>query len=308
MVWRSLLLFITCIYPFVSKANIPPIPTSAEPIENWCSELKNSLSKLKWKIEPCQGIRWQIGGRSVEGRALVYAEFGDPKAENTTLILSTVHGDEVTPLYLGIELAHWVQENQGELGKMHVIIAPLVNPDGFLKHPRTRMNARGVDVNRNFDTQDWQKRALMAWKVRYRKDPRRFPGNAPRTEPETLFQEDLIQKFKPQKILSIHSPLNFLDYDGPSTVSLSSFPREYARECERLKIRLKAISSGFFPGSLGNYAGRDLGIPTLTLELPSADPRKAEAYWKKFSMGIRTMIQFTVPNYAAGKFSSTQGG
>lgn len=276
-------------------------------VEDWCQEVSQAVKGLKWKIQTCEGIQWQVGGYSVQGRPLLYAEFGEGKAENTTLILSTVHGDEITPLYLGLQLAQWSKERMSQLVKTRVIIAPLVNPDGFFRKPRTRMNARGVDVNRNFPTKDWHKLALMNWKTKYRSNPRRFPGNEPLSEPETQFQEALIRKFRPQKILSIHSPLNTFDYDGPSKVSLSEFPSEYTRVCEQLKRRLRAISSGFFPGSLGNFAGRELGIPTLTLELPSADPTKAEAYWKKFSEGIQTMIQFTVPSYASGKLNEPSG-
>jgi len=112
---------------------------------------------------------------------------------------------------------------------------------------------------------------------------------------------------KPQKILSIHSPLNFLDYDGPSSLALSRFPRDYTQECDRLRKSLKAVSGGFYPGSLGNYAGRELGIPTLTLELPSADAKKAENYWNQFSRGIRAMIQFTVPSYASRQLEKQSG-
>jgi protein MpaA len=274
-------------------------------IKKWCEEVAASVKQLKWNIEPCNGIRWQVGGKSFQGRPLVFAEFGDMDAVNTTLVFSTVHGDEITPLYVGIQLAQWLREREGQLTRTRVIVAPLVNPDGFFSTPRTRMNARGVDVNRNFATRDWTKLALENWKKRYKSDPRRFPGKEARSEPETKFQEDLIRRVRPQKILAIHSPLNMMDYDGPSNVTLSSFPSEYTKVCERLKKRLNAISSGFFPGSLGNYAGRELGIPTLTLELPSADPKQAERYWKKFSQGIRTMIQFTVPNYASSQLDSS---
>jgi protein MpaA len=271
-------------------------------IQKWCDDTRLAVHELNWKIDPCTGpagpIPWRMGGTSVEGRPLVFAEFGEPSASNTTLVLSAVHGDEITPLYLGIEVAHWLVEHQKDYGKAHVIIAPMVNPDGFFRKPRTRTNAHGVDVNRNFATHDWPERALKAWKVKYRSDPRRFPGSAARSEPETLFQEELIRLVKPNKILSIHSPLNHLDYDGPSAISLSKFPRDYVAECLKLRARLKAVSTGFFPGSLGNYAGQELGIPTLTLELPTADSRKAEAYWNQFSKGIKTMIEFEISNYA----------
>lgn len=272
-------------------------------VKKWCEAARIEIEKLNWKIDPCEGkggsIPWRVGGSSVEGRPLVFAEFGDPNAGgNTTLVLSAVHGDEITPLYLGIQLAHWLVEHRGDYGNAHVVIAPMINPDGFYRKPRTRTNAHGVDVNRNFPTKDWEKQALKTWRVKYRSDPRRYPGTVPRSEPETQFQEELIRMSKPQKILAVHSPLNHLDYDGPSSIALSKFPRDYVRECLKLRARLKAVSTGFFPGSLGNYAGQELGIPTLTLELPSADSRKAKAYWEKFSQGIKTMIQFEVPNYA----------
>jgi protein MpaA len=272
-------------------------------IQKWCEATRAEVKKFRWNIDPCESpqgtIEWRIGGTSVEGRPLLFAEFGNLDSPNTTLVISAVHGDEITPIYLGIELAHWLMQNKGTLSNVHVVLAPMVNPDGFFRTPRTRTNARGVDVNRNFATSDWPNRALKAWKIKYRSDPRRFPGSAPRSEPETLFQEELIRQTHPQKILAVHSPLNHLDYDGPSAISLSKFPRDYIRDCLKLRAQLKAVSTGFFPGSLGNYAGRELGIPTLTLELPSADFKKAEAYWKNFSKGIRTMIEFAMPDYAS---------
>lgn len=275
-------------------------------IDSWCHEVRAAVSKLNWKLEPCSPkLSWKSLGSSVEGRPLVYIEFGDPHAENTTLIFSTVHGDEITPLYVGLQLVNWIQERLPELDqKTRVVIAPLVNPDGFFHSPKTRMNARGVDVNRNFATKDWKERALVSWKKKFRSDPRRFPGHQPGSEPETRFQEALIHQVKPQKILSIHSPLNFLDYDGPSQLTLEQFPSDYAKSCERLKKTLNAISGGYYPGSLGNYAGQELGIPTVTLELPSADPKKAEKYWQQFLRGIKTVIHFSVPKYASTQLES----
>jgi protein MpaA len=268
-----------------------------ETTQKWCAEIRKAVTNLKWKMEPCvSGVEWKTSGTSLEGRPLMYAEFGDAAAlQNTTLILSAVHGDEITPVYLGFQLVNWLKDHSADLKGIRVVVAPLVNPDGFYRKPRTRMNARGVDVNRNFATRDWERDALKTWKNRFKSDPRRYPGSASRSEPETVFQEDLIKSFRPQKVLSVHAPLNFMDYDGPNNLSLKRFPREYIQECLRLRKELKAVSSGFFTGSLGNFAGHELGIPTITLELPTADPRQAETYWKKFNTGIRTMIEYVVP-------------
>lgn len=270
-------------------------PETQKQVDTWCREVRTLVKAFHWKLEPCEGLEWKVGGQSVNGRPLVYAEFGNPDSKNVSLILAGVHGDEITPQYLGFKLARWLQERKAELGDKRVIVAPMVNPDGFLNPKRTRVNANGVDVNRNFATGDWNERALPAWKKRFRSDPRRFPGASAASEPETRFQVDLIERYKPQKILSIHSPLNFIDYDGPTALALARFRHEYVRECLKLRKSLKAVSGGFFPGSLGNFSGQEKGIPTLTLELPSADARKAEQYWVSFSRGIRTMIDFVVP-------------
>lgn len=264
-------------------------------VDSLCEELSKAFKEFRWKIDPCPKTAWNIGGFSIQGRPLLYTILGDPQAKNTTLIFSMVHGDEITPLFIGLELVEWLKKNSASIPGTRIILAPLVNPDSFLRRPRTRTNARGVDVNRNLPTDDWNAMALKAWKKQFNSNPRRYPGISANSEPETQFQVDLIKKFQPQKVLSIHAPLNMMDYDGPNTLTLARFPKEYINECIKLQKRLKAVHSGFFPGSLGNYAGQMFGIPTLTLELPSADPRRAEKYWVQFRQGIDAMIRFEVP-------------
>lgn len=265
-------------------------------LKTFCSEVRVELRRLKWKTEPCEGIDWKFAEKSVKGRPLIYAVFGvpDEQARNRTLIFSTVHGDEITPVYLGFELARYFKENPISDSVTQVIVAPLVNPDSFLSSPRRRVNANGVDINRNFPTKDWEVEAIQKWKKKFKSDPRRNPGKSAGSEIETRFQKDMVLRMKPEKILSIHAPLNFMDYDGPNYMSLNRFSTEYVRECLKLRQNLKATSQGFFPGSLGNFAGQEMGIPTLTLELPSADPARAKSYWEQFRKGIETMVQYKV--------------
>jgi protein MpaA len=248
-------------------------------------------------MDPCTGVNWEVRGRSVLGRPLPVAEFGDPDSSNTTLVISMVHGDENTPLYSTIQLVRYLVEKEPELRKAgsRVVVAPMVNPDGFFRRTRTRTNAHKVDLNRNLPTRDWHALARQLWRTKFASNARRNPGLEPGSEPETRFQQELIARTRPQKILSIHAPLNFMDYDGPTTVALARFPKHYVEECQKLRKRLKAVSGGFYPGSLGNYGGQELGIPTLTLELPSANAHKAEQYWRQFREGIQAMIEFKVP-------------
>jgi hypothetical protein len=74
-----------------------------------------------------------------------------------------------------------------------------------------------------------------------------------------------IKSFKPDFIVSVHAPFGVLDFDGPSVP-----PQKLGR--------LYLDQVGIYPGSLGNYGGVTLGIPVVTVELPSASkaPTSAE--------------------------------
>ena len=264
-------------------------------VPSLCSGLEKAFEKRNWGKNPCRGVEWKVGGTSVKGRPLIYVEFGPADSKNTTLVFSMVHGNEITPLYLGFEMVGWAMEHMKKYPKSRLVIAPLVNPDGFFEFPKTRTNTHGVDCNRNFNTKDWKKDALAAWKKKFNSESSRFPGHEPDSEPETQFQKSLIDKIMPNKVLSIHSPLNVIDYDGPDRVALNVFSVDYVKKCQELRNRVKAIRTGFFPGSLGNYAGQELGIPTITLELPTALAPKAKEYWNKFKTGIETVVTYEVP-------------
>jgi len=106
-----------------------------------------------------------------------------------------------------------------------------------------------------------------------------------------MFQIALIKRFNPQKILSVHSPLNLFDYDGPSS-DLDSFELWLEKISKESNHPLRKF--GFFPGSLGNYAGHERSIFTLTLELPSSKSSKAKEYFDKFQTSILKFINLSV--------------
>lgn len=194
-------------------------------------------------------------------------------------------------VYLMLKLAQYIQENSALFQDKHIIIAPLLNPDGFLSAVPTRTNANGVDINRNFPTRDWMTSAIPQWINRTKRNRRYYPGARPSSEQETQFQVALIKKFKPQKILSVHSPLNFFDYDGPSS-DLNSFEQWMEQMCRETHHPLKKF--GYYPGSLGNYAGHERNIFTLTLELPSSNPEPSHDYFQKFQPSLLKFINLPV--------------
>ena len=126
------------------------------------------------------------------------------------------------------------------------------------------MNAHGVDLNRNFPTPRWEHDAAVYWEKRTRKDPRRWPGPRPLSEPESRFLYAQMEAFRPHLIVSIHAPYGILDFDGPS-VPPSRLGRLYLDQV------------GIFPGSLGNYGGVQKAVPVVTIELPNAQRTPLDA-------------------------------
>jgi protein MpaA len=94
----------------------------------------------------------------------------------------------------------------------------------------------------------------------------------------------------------VHSPLGFYDFDGPSS-DLDSFERWLERISRDTNHPLKKY--GYFPGSLGNYAGHERDIFTLTLELPSSDVDKGNEYFHKFQTPILKFINLPILIYHA---------
>ena len=98
--------------------------------------------------------------------------------------------------------------NQGQIAKDRTfIIVPYANPDGTSKNQR--FNAHGVDLNRNWDTPEWQSLTYL--------QNTSYPnggGSAPFSEPETQALRNLILSEHPSRIVSYHAAANMVIGDG----------------------------------------------------------------------------------------------
>lgn len=254
-----------------------------------CDEFARRLPNVSQAL--CEAAALQAGtGRSVLGRPLWWRDVlpqaaPEGAAGNATfnvLVVGAIHGDELSSAALAL---HWIgQASQTSqmppqalpgaalpaanglptplaMNRVHWRFVPALNPDGLLARPPKRVNARGVDLNRNFPTRNWARDARQYWEKRTRKDPRRWPGNAPLSEPESAFLHAQMASFKPNLIVSIHAPYGVLDFDGP-VGDVWVPPKRLGR--------LYLDQVGVFPGSLGNYGGLHQGVPVVTVELPNA--------------------------------------
>ena len=236
-------------------------------IEKFCKALSHKLRTVTFK--GCLALNLQpASAHSTQHRVLPFVEVlpsQNQPPQGRILFISGIHGDE----YAAISLSYlWLQQLQSSQNNTHFhwLFLPLANPDGLFKQSSTRTNAKGVDLNRNFPSPDWDKRAISTWKTHYNANKRRYPGPFANSELETQWLVDIIERFKPDAIISIHAPYGLLDYDGP----------EHAQPNKIGHLKHRAL--GTYPGSLGRYAGEFLHIPVLTLELKSAGnmPKRTE--------------------------------
>lgn len=165
------------------------------------------------------------------------------------LVLGAVHGDEPASATLA-EAFIASLERESLPADFTVVVVPVVNPDGILA--KTRYNGCGVDVNRNFPTASWKADP---------QDTRHNPGKTPASEPETRLIIELVEKYKPELIVSVHAPLHCVNWDGPAERVAEAMAKANG-------YQLKASIGYPTPGSLGAYAGIERNIPAVTLELP----------------------------------------
>ncbi len=223
-------------------------------VSGWCDAVAGRLKAVEQ--DQCASIGFVDSGyRSVEDRPIVVREVAAERSPGfgRVLLVGGIHGDELTSVALTFA---WLNELEQHGSDYDWHVAPSMNPDGLLAGSPRRINANGVDLNRNMPTTAWREESRSYWrKVGF--EERRFPGDSPASEPETQWLVDEIAAFRPGVIVSIHAPYGVLDYDGdfPAPQNLGSL------DLHRL---------GVYPGSLGNFASRMHGIPVITVELDHA--------------------------------------
>lgn len=181
--------------------------------------------------------------KTLQGREIaLYGNGG--KCKN--LIIGVFHGDEPQGKFL---IEKYLENNS----ESSLYFIPCLNPDGMAVMKRT--NASGVDLNRNFPTNNWQYSAKDEF----------FGGESPASEIETKFVMEILDEYKPQLILTLHAPFKVVNFDGNA--------REISEKISKIINYPVEESIGYpTPGSFGTYAGIENKIPTITLELDETCP------------------------------------
>lgn len=177
------------------------------------------------------------------------------------LFIGVFHGDEPEGQHLINKFIELISKQKNLNIKNELYFVPILNPDGKTLNSRTNIN--GVDLNRNFPTQNWE---LSSIKDNY------YSGDYPASEIETQFMIEIIEEIKPDIILSIHNPYKIVNFDGPS--------KELAEKISQITDYPIQKDIGYpTPGSFGTYCGIERNIQTITLELP--ENQEIEKLWTK---------------------------
>lgn len=246
-----------------------------------CSRIGNKLGSVS--KQACLDRQLSdSGARTVKGQAILIKEYPpmpNRKPIARILLIGGTHGDEYSSVSI---IFKWMKTlDRYHSGLFHWHVSPLVNPDGLLQKRSQRLNANGVDLNRNMPTPNWHQTTKDYWK-KTNFDPRRFPGKAPLSEPESHWLYEEIRSFKPHAIVSVHAPFGVLDFDGPPVG-----PDKLGQ------LHLKLI--GTYPGSLGNSAGVQHQIPVITVELPYAGIMPSEQQISRMWMDLVKWLRFNIP-------------
>ena len=187
--------------------------------------------------------------------------------------MAGTHGDEVEGVYVLQELFDWLKEDEDV--NLPLIVLPILNVDGY--RASSRVNAHGVDLNRNFPSSNWTKEA---------REKKYFPGEKALSEPENQFLDKLFQKHPPRFILSFHSWKPMLNYNGDCE-NVAKFLEGYNSYPVHSEIEGHPT-----PGSLGEYGPEKYQTPVLTFECPLlSEEVSLRKIWEENKQGLQDLLK-----------------
>lgn len=213
-------------------------------------------------------------GTSVNGRPIIARRFGDAFGV-PVLAVGSVHGNERS----GLQIVRALGNTEIPDG-FALWLVDDINPDGAVL--KTRQNARGVDLNRNFPM-NWQRL----------KCPAKFcSGRRGASEPETLALMGLLDSVKPVMTVFYHSVGNLVDLPIEG-VKNKKVLRDYAK---RSGLPIMTMSCGI-DGCSGNatqYANSTIRAEiTFVVELPCHNQCLSKTVVKRHVRAFWSAAKFT---------------
>lgn len=248
-----------------------------------CTSKKYSYSDMKKDIQQLAKkypdyCSYKVIGKTRQGRNIYDFMIGNPEAEKSLLIISTVHAREYVCSAITMRIAEYYLDNYNKkiggtkpgkvFDKVQLHMIAMANPDGVYisQHKQTnwKSNSRGVDINRNFP---------IRFKIQGKKGLGGYSGKKANSEKETKAIIKLTKQLKKEQQLcaqvNYHAMGNIIfgSYDGKN--------KRIKKECAQIyKIARKetgyADSAGYVGSSSGNcrdYMMEKIKVPSITIEV-----------------------------------------
>ncbi len=199
------------------------------------------------------------------------APLAELREKNPILLMGGIHGDEPEGVALAEATLQWLKNAAEELAPW--VLIPCLNRDGFQR--KTRVNGRGVDLNRNYPSKNW---SPQFEKERY------YPGPAAGSEPEIQGVIELLQNLRPRLAIHCHSW-------QPCVVATGSRSLTDARRLAEASGYEVQDSIGYpTPGSLSQYGWHDLQIPVICIEEQEL-LSDLSVVWPRFATGMQSIFR-----------------
>ncbi len=213
-------------------------------------------------------IRWTQTALGTPIEFYASHELSELKKQQPLLLMGGIHGDEPLGVLLAQKTLEFLRNTKSTVPWA---LIPVLNVDGYKNN--TRVNGRGVDLNRNYPAKSWS--------PEFEKD-RYNPGPSPGSEPEIQAVVSFIKEYKPRMLIHCHSWKPMIVCAGESGM----------RDAERL-----AQSSGYevvpeigypTPGSLSQFGWADHKIPVICIE--ESDDASPNQVWPRFRQGMEEIF------------------
>lgn len=220
-------------------------------------------------------------GYSVKGRAIIAYYYGS--GATTILFTGGMHGSEPSGYSTMLAWATYLDTNADKIpAGRQIVIVPNTNPDGIAAG--TRLNSRGVNIDRNFATSDWKTDIdTSSGKI-----AGGGGGSSPMSEPETQAIGALTLQLNPRLEVSFHASGRLVGAnDVADSRSLGSLYASTIGYSTMFGGSAEEVMGYSFSGQYEDYIGQKLGRPAILIELPTAGGNylnsQLNALWKMVS-------------------------
>ena len=214
-------------------------------------------------------------GKTVEGKIIEAFKFEPQKGQKFLYLMAGVHGDEPEGVHVLNQIRSLLEKDQSI--NYNIVLIPELNRDGLAIN--SRVNANGVDLNRNYPSSGWTPE---------HSEPKYNPGPKPLSEPENKFLEKTLKKYPPSLIISLHSYKPMLNFNGDC-----KWAADYIAQFTGYDV------VGEFeyptPGSFGEWVPETFNAGVLTYECPMLSLRESmDQIWEENREGL---ISFLTNSY-----------